>query len=352
MESTIKINLDINEELKNISNKDDQYTIPIFIPHLGCNNECVFCNQKKISGKNKSQNIDELRIDIEKHLEYFKGNKKVQIAFFGGSFTGIPLTHQIKYLKLANEYIVSGKVHSIRISTRPDYINIRILRILKKYNVETIELGVQSMDNTVLESSKRGHTASDVIRAAIIINLLKIELGFQVMVGLPNSTLQSEKNTIKKLLKFNPKQLRIYPVYVLEKSKLFDMYLNKEYIPLNLEEAVIRTSEVIKECRVSDVQIIRIGLQSTEEISTNNLKVIGPVSDNFAEYALSKIVLEKLEKEISNRIHVNNVDNKKKKIEVCVNKKYISIVVGPKKINKNYLQDKYNIILSIKENVV
>lgn len=348
MQNITKINIDLSDELKNISNKDDQYTIPIFIPHLGCNNECVFCNQRKISGNSKIQNIEEIRADIDEHLEYFKMKKKVQIAFFGGSFTGIPIKHQIKYLELANEYISKGKVDSIRISTRPDYINIRIVKMLKKYNVATIELGVQSMDDVVLESSKRGHTSIDVIRAAIIINLLNIELGFQVMVGLPKSTVKSEILSMSKLLKFNPKQLRIYPVYVLEKSQLYDMYLKNEYIPLTLDDAVARTAEVIKICRSSDVQIIRIGLQSTQEISASNSKIVGPVSDNFAEYALSKIVLERLEKEVINKINVDNVENSKQKIELFVNKKYISIAIGPNKINKNYLQNKYNIDLSVK----
>lgn len=348
MQNITRINIDLSEELKNISNKEEQYTIPIFIPHLGCNNECVFCNQRKISGNQKIQDLDEIRAHIRENLGCLKNKKKVQIAFFGGSFTGIPLIHQIRYLEVANEFIKNKSVDSIRISTRPDYINIEILKNLKKYNVKTIELGVQSMDDLVLKSSKRGHTASDVIRASIIINLFGIELGFQIMVGLPNSTKQSEIMTITKLLKFNPKQLRIYPVYVLENSKLYDMYLNNEYIPLSLNEAIIRTASVIKVCKNTDVQIIRIGLQSTGEITEYNSKIIGPVSDNFGEYALSKIVLEKLENEILNKIDVNNVDNIKQKIEITVNKKYISIVIGPKKINKNYLQDKYNIELVIR----
>lgn len=350
MQNITRLNIDLSEELKNISNKDEQYTIPVFIPHLGCNNECVFCNQRKISGNKKIQDLNEIRVDIEKHLEYLKdeNRKKIQIAFFGGSFTGIPIKHQIKYLELANEYINLNKVDSIRISTRPDYISIPIIKMLKKYNVKTIELGVQSMDNIVLKSSKRGHTASDVIRAAIIINLLNIELGFQIMVGLPNSTLASEIMTISKLLEFNPKQLRIYPVYVLENSKLYDMYVQKKYIPLTVDEAAFRTAEIIKTCNISNVQIIRIGLQSTEEIAANNSKIVGPVSDNFAEYALSKVVLERLEKEILNFNYVNNVDDSKKKLELSVNKKYISIVIGPKKVNKFYLQEKYNIDLSVK----
>lgn len=348
MQNILRIRVDLKEELKNISNKDIQYTIPIFIPHLGCNNECVFCNQRKISGNTQIQNLDEIREDIERHLNYFSNKKKVQIAFFGGSFTGIPVRHQIEYLKVANEYIKDGRIDSIRISTRPDYISIPIVTMLKKYNVKTIELGVQSMNELVLQTSKRGHTSLDVIKAARIINLMGVELGFQIMIGLPNSNLECEVDTINKLLKFNPKQLRIYPVYVLEKSKLHDMYLNKQYVPLELEDAAIRTAEVIKQCNKTDVQIIRIGLQSTDEIAESNSKIVGPVSDNFAEYALSKIVLDKLEKEIINKIDVENVDKVNKNVEVEVDKKYISIVIGPKRINKIYLQNKYNINLSVK----
>lgn len=345
---TIKLKIDITGELKNILNKDRQYTIPVFIPHLGCNNECVFCNQRKISGNTKIQDLDEIRENIEEHIKHLKGDRKVQIAFFGGSFTGIPVNHQIKYLELANEYITRGVVDSIRISTRPDYISIPIVSMLKRYNVQTIELGVQSMDNTVLECSKRGHLASDVIRAAIIINLMKVELGFQIMVGLPKSNLQSEIMTISKLLLFYPKQLRIYPVYVLENSKLYDMYKRDEYLPLTVEDAANRTAEIIKLCRYSDVQIIRVGLQSTDEISETNSNLVGPVSDNFAEYALSKVVLERMEKELINSKIVDNVDISNKKLEIYVNKKYLSIAIGPNKINKIYLQRKYNIDLSIK----
>lgn len=349
MQNTInKIFVDLSKELKNITNKDKQYTIPIFIPHLGCNNECVFCNQRKISGNTKIQNLDEIRKDIERHIEYLKDKKKVQIAFFGGSFTGIPVSHQIKYLEVANEYIEKGIVDSLRISTRPDYISIPIIKMLKKYNVKTIELGVQSMDNLVLETSKRGHTASDVIKAATIVNLMGIELGFQIMVGLPNSTIESEIMTISKLLKFDPKQLRIYPVYVLENSKLYDMYSQKEYVPLEVDEAAYRTAEIIKQCNKSDVQIIRIGLQSTDEITASNEYVIGPVSDNFAEHALAKIVCEKLENEIINNIDVDNVDKQRRNLKIYMDKRYLSIAVGPNKVNKNYLQNKYNVKLYFK----
>lgn len=335
--NVINIKLDILSLLKNILNKEEQYTIPIFIPHKGCPNECVFCNQRKISGLQKNVSLEEVDSIISKHLSFFNNNKKIQIAFFGGSFTGIDVNLQIQYLEIANKYIKEGRVDSIRISTRPDYISLNILKMLKKYNVKNIELGVQSMDNDVLNISKRGHNDVSVIRASLLIKYFGFELGHQIMVGLPGSNINRELITINRLLKLKPNELRIYPVYVINPSELYDMYKRNLYIPLTLSEAVERTSLIIKECKKTDVRIIRIGLQSTDEITSNNLDLVGPVCDNFAEYVMAKIICEEIEKDISGKLDKNMANI----INIFTDLKYASIVVGPKKINKIYLIDKY-----------
>lgn len=355
---TYDISLDLKQELKNIQNKKEQYTIPVFIPHKGCNNECVFCNQKKISGHENPVSFDEVDDIINSHLKFFDNAKKdIEIAFFGGSFTGIDIESQIGYLKVANKYIKLGYVKGIRISTRPDYINKAILNVLKKYNVSTIELGVQSMDEKILALSKRGHLKKHVIRASKMIHLWGFELGMQIMIGLPGSTLLSETNTIKEVLAKKPSCLRIYPVYVLGGSELYTMYKQGEYIPLTLDLAINRTVEVLKICSKTDVKIIRIGLQSTDEITSKNADIAGPICDNFAEYVLAKIVLETIEstflaKEKATK-KAQKIKNDKPKYEsvylnLYVPSKYISIVVGPKKINKKYMYDKYNVILNVK----
>lgn len=344
------LKLDLNHILKNILNKEDQYTIPIFIPHLGCNNECVFCNQRKITGLDSSVTIDDVENIINEYLEYFKDkikDKKIEVAFFGGSFTGIPIQKQEEYLKVANRYLREKVVDSIRISTRPDYITPQILSMLRRYNVGTIELGVQSMDDEVLKASKRGHTSLDVIRASRLIHLFGINLGIQIMIGLPKSTLKKEINTIKKVLNVKPKVLRIYPVYVLKESKLYDMYLQKQYIPLNLEDAVDRVYNVLNECRKTDVKVIRIGLQTTEEITVSNQEIVGPICDNFAEYALAKMLLLEIEEYIV-RNKIERIKKSRVVLNVIVPNRYISLVVGPKRVNKIYLKEKYNIILKVK----
>ena len=339
----MEINLDLKHELKNFSNKKEQYTIPIFIPHKGCPNNCVFCNQKKISGQLTDVTAQDVEDKIEEYLKYYSNSKKkIEVAFFGGSFTGIPIDKQIEYLQVANSYVKKGLVGAIRISTRPDYINRNILDTMKKYNVKTIELGVQSMDNEILTLSKRGHTALDVVNASKLIHEYGIVLGHQIMIGLPGSTRESEVYTIKECLKLQPQQLRIYPVYVIPDSELYSMYENSEYKPLSINEAVMRCKAVIYECQKTDISIIRLGLQSTDEITAKNNDLRGPVSDNLAEYVMSALVRDKIEKEIKNR----QIDDSK--LIINVPQKYVSICVGPKKINKIYFENKYNIKFIVK----
>ena len=125
-----------------------QYIIPIFVPHLGCPNDCVFCNQRSISGQLEEVSVDDVKNTVDFYLKNLK-EKDVykEIAFFGGSFTGIDVSIQEELLKAAYEYVKNGDINSIRVSTRPDYINKDILKMLKKYKVKVIELGVQTSND-------------------------------------------------------------------------------------------------------------------------------------------------------------------------------------------------------------
>ena len=163
--------MNLKEELGLNIPKDEVYIIPVFIPHRGCKNECVFCNQRKISGELRQVTDKEVEKIIEEYLEYYKGKEysKIQVAFFGGSFTGLDIKEQEMFLNVANKYIQNKEIGSIRVSTRPDYINQEILDLLKEKHVEVIELGVQSMVEDVLLKAKRGHTKQDVINASKLI---------------------------------------------------------------------------------------------------------------------------------------------------------------------------------------
>ena len=166
-----------------------EYIIPIFVPHWGCKKCCTFCNQRTISGEKKQVTADDVRKTIDYYLSNFKTDKNyVEVAFFGGSFTAIEVEKQEELLQAVQSYIKSKKVNSIRLSTRPDAIDKPILKMLKKYHVKTIELGVQSSNNYILARCKRGHSFEDVIKASKLIRWYGFKLGHQMMVGLPESS--------------------------------------------------------------------------------------------------------------------------------------------------------------------
>lgn len=244
-----------------------QYVIPIFVPHLGCPNDCIFCNQKTISGEQKQVTKEDVANTVEYYLSSFKEeNAYIEIAFFGGSFTGIDVEKQEELLSAAYEFIKQGKVNGIRLSTRPDYIDKEILRRLKKYKVTTIELGVQSSNDYILKRCGRGHTFEEVKNASKLIRRFGFTLGHQMMCGLPESTRLDELNTAKDLAKLKPKIVRIYPVLVLKGTKLAKEYENGEYEPLSCNQAVEICKELYYFFQSKKIQVIRMGLQNTETI--------------------------------------------------------------------------------------
>lgn len=350
-DETLKI--DLEKTLGLDIPKDNTYIIPIFIPHRGCKNECVFCNQRKISGELRDVKPEDVRNEIQKFLELYKDEtREKQIAFFGGSFTGIDIKLQEEYLAVANEYISKGLVKNIRISTRPDYIDENILSFLKKYNVKIIELGVQSMADDVLLASKRGHTAEDVIKASKLIKSYGFTLGHQIMVGLPQSTEEKEIYTIQQVIDLKPSILRIYPVYVLKDSKLYDMAKDLEYIPLTLKEAVKRTAKIYKIAIEANINVIRIGLQTTEEINSKNTEILGPVCDNYRERILSYISKEELEALILKK-NIKKINGKDIRVVLPKNTHtynlQVNYIVGQKRENIKYFSEKYNVNIKIKK---
>ena len=325
-----------------------QYIIPIFVPHLGCPNDCIFCNQKSISGQQKMITKNDIINTINFYLENIRDKEaKKEVAFFGGSFTGIEVEKQEEFLKTAYEYIKQGKIDSIRISTRPDYIDKNILKRLKKYKVETIELGVQSASDYVLKRSNRGHTFEDVKKASKLIRWYGFKLGHQMMVGLPESTRIDEINTAKQLIKLKPKMVRIYPVLVIKHTKLEKEYLEGKYTPLTVVQAVETSKELVKLFSKKGIEIIRIGLQNTDEISDpQNEKsevVAGPYHPAFRQLVESGLwydtILEK----------IKQLNVKVKKVEVTVNPQDVNNVIGHKKENVEKLKEMYNLDLIVKQ---
>ena len=290
--------------------------------------------------------------DVQKTIEYYLDNIKdkesqKEIAFFGGSFTGIDEKLQEELLQVAYEYVSQGKVDSIRISTRPDYINKDILKKLKKYKVKTIELGVQSANDYILKKCNRGHNFDDVKKASKLIRWYGFNLGHQMMVGLPDSTRIDEINTAKALIKLKPKMIRIYPVLVVKGTKLEQDYKEGNYQPLSVVQAVEICKELVKMFIYNKINVIRVGLQNTEEISDpENEKsevVAGPYHPAFRQLVESAMwydsIVEKIKK----------LNVKVKEVEVTVNPIDENSVIGHKKENVNKLKDLYDVDLIVKK---
>ncbi len=325
-----------------------QYVIPIFVPHLGCPNDCIFCNQKSISGQKKNITKDDVKKIIDYYLENIKDkDANKEVAFFGGSFTAIEVEKQEELLGEAYKYIKDGKINSIRISTRPDYIDRKILKRLKKYKVKTIELGVQSANDYVLQRSGRGHTFEDVKKASKLIRWFRFNLGHQMMVGLPESTKIDELNTAKALIKLKPKMVRIYPVLVVKGTKLEKEYQEGVYEPLPLVQAVEICEELVRMFADNKIEVIRIGLQNTDEISepgSNNSQVVaGPFHPAFRQLVESGMWYEA----IVGKIKKLNV--KVKEVQVTVNPIDVNNVIGHKKENILKLKDTYDVDLIVKQ---
>ena len=327
----------------------NQYIIPIFVPHLGCPNDCVFCNQRSISGQKKQVTGEEVKQTIKEYLETFKNeDAHKEVAFFGGSFTGIEPEKQEELLQAAYEYVEKGEIDSIRVSTRPDYIDKTILKRLKKYKVKTIELGVQSSNDYILKQAKRGHTFEDVKKASKLIRRYGFDLGHQMMVGLPESTRIDELNTAKDLAKLKPKMIRIYPVLVIKNTELARMYKNGEYEPVTLEQAIETCKELYYFFEKKHITIIRMGLQNTDLISNpDNLEsevLAGPYHEAFGQLVESRIWYDS----IVNKIKQFNV--KVKEVEIELNPRDVNHVIGHKKENINKLKEFYEVDVKIIQN--
>lgn len=325
-----------------------EYIIPIFVPHLGCPNNCTFCNQKRISGQTKMVTAKDVKDTIEYYLKNFKDNHKyVEVAFFGGSFTAIEKEKQEELLEAVQEYLEAKKVNSIRISTRPDCIDKDILKRMKKYHVKTIELGVQSTNNYILTKCKRGHTFEDTKKASKLIRRYGFILGHQMMVGLPESTKQDEINTAKELIKLKPKIVRVYPVLVIKDTELADEYNRGEYTPLTIGQAVERCKEIVDLFNRNKIKVIRIGLQNTEEISDpENEKssvIAGPYHPAFRQLVESGMWYDSIVNEIK------KVNAKVKKVKIKANDLNVNNIIGHKKENILKLKETYDVDVIIEK---
>ena len=302
--------------------------IPIFIPHLGCPNNCVFCNQRTITGVGEFD-YNSVKSEIDNALSTISSDCDVEIAFFGGSFTGIDRGLMCNLLEIAYAYVTSGAVKSIRCSTRPDYISREILDILKSHGVKTVELGLQSCSDNVLSLTKRGHTKTDEEKACRMIVEAGLELVGQMMIGLPGSTLESELETARFIADMGATSARIYPTVVFKDTELCKMAQNGDYTPLSLNDAVKRSAAVLKLLRARNVNVIRIGLCASENLSSESTYYAGPNHSALGELVENEYYLELIKEEINKILCKGAFET----LTVAVSRGSLSKAIGQRKSN-------------------
>ena len=305
--------------------------VPVFIPHLGCPNQCVFCNQRSIS-EHQDFSEESVRDEIEQVLSTLSPEDEAEIAFFGGSFTGIERALMCRLLDLAQTYVKEGRVDSIRLSTRPDYINDEILSILSRYSVKTIELGLQSMDDAVLLSCRRGHTAAQAEDACRAVVKAGFSLVGQMMIGLPGATPESEIKTAQKICELGASAVRIYPTVVFYDTPLCEMAQHGLYAPLTVEEAVERTAPVLQIFRARALPCIRVGLCATESLTSPDAVYAGPNHPALGEMILGECLYQKVKEKVL------QADLAEKGIILEVPPKELSATVGQHRRNVEKLQ--------------
>ena len=313
--------------------KKKHFNIPVFIPELACPFQCIYCNQQKISGQIKIPDSNEIVATIENYLQTIHApNAIIELAFFGGNFTGLNQQEQVEYLKLVQPYIKQGKISGIRLSTRPDYINKESIELLKKNHVTTIELGAQSMDNKVLKLSKRGHTAEDTESASKLILDSGFTLGLQMMIGLPGDTLEKARFTAKRIVELGANNTRIYPALVIKGTEFENMYTAGIYKPLSLDNAVNWSKELLKIFESGGVDIIKLGLHPSEGLLSGHDLIAGPFHQSFRELVLTEIWGELLEPLLL---------KKGEKIEIFVPPDQFNYAVGYEARNKKLLLNNF-----------
>lgn len=324
------------------------YNIPIFIPEAACPHRCIFCNQYLITEKLKQPTVQEVVSIVENYLFTIPNSKdcaeNIEIAFFGGSFTGLPLSLIESYMKAVQPFIAEKRVKSIRCSTRPDYINAEICDLLNFYHVEMVELGAQSFDNEVLINSGRGHTVEDIENAVAVLKSKKIPFGLQMMTGLPGDTPEKSLKTAQEIIRLGASNTRIYPCLVIKNTLLEQHYKSGKFQPQTLDDAVNLSAQLVLLFEKAKVTVLRVGLHRSEGFDDGTTLISGPYHHQFKHLVEDKIWRDLFEKAI--------LDFKKPTLSVTVPAGKLGFAIGYKMKNRNWLKQYFSEVRFFEDNTL
>ncbi len=315
-------------------------TIPFFIPHSGCRHRCVFCNQIYTSNTRSLPDEEYMVKKIEQYLQTIKtGVTHIEIAFFGGSFTGLDEEIQKNYLAIAHSYHSLHKIDGIRLSTRPDYITHRTLSLLREYHVTTVELGAQSMHADVLQQSQRGHTVQDIIDASKLIKEYGFNLVIQLMPGLPSDSFEKSIETAYKTVLLQPDGVRIYPTVVIKDTQLETLYKEGKYMPLLLDEAIELCAHIYSLFTTNNIPVIRMGLHPFDDAVADTI-IAGPYHPSFGYLVKSRYFRNTLEDRIKTFLQNNSTQT----LAIELPQHNIAEYYGPHKENIAFLRIVFNTV--------
>ncbi len=268
--------------------------IPIFIPHMGCPHQCIFCNQNAITGKTaQTPSANQIQQAVRRFLKYGKKRPSTtQISFFGGNFLGLEKETIRSLLGAAMPFVRAKDVDSIRFSTRPDTVSQETLGLLEGFPVSTVELGVQSMNDSVLDAAGRGHRSSDTLVAAGLLKKRGYELGLQMMVGLPEDDDDGAMQTARRITDLQPDFVRIYPTLVLEGSQLARRFRDGRYHPMALAACVMLVKRLFLFFNLHHIPVVRMGLQASDGLTRAGGFIAGPYHPAFGHLVHGEIVLD------------------------------------------------------------
>ena len=310
--------------------------VPIFIPHQGCPYRCVFCNQNEISGSEKEE--DQARLDSAFNT-YLKSRPLEELplireaAFYGGTFTALPVQRQEFLLSSVQDWVDQGYIQSLRLSTHPGVVNAEALALLDKYSVRIIELGVQSTNSEVLRQSGRGATSESLERSVHLIRNKGYQLGLQLMLGLPGDSEEIFQQTVSDTLSLKPDFVRIYPALVVRGTALYEMYEEGVYIPWSLDRTVSALKTAVKRFEEAEIPVIRLGLHPEPSLLANI--VAGPHHPALRSLVESRICFDTLSDLLSREIILPD------RVTFKVPLRKISNYTGHRKENILMLKEKF-----------
>lgn len=308
--------------------------IPVFVPHLGCPNDCVFCNQRRISGAAVPATAGDVRAAVEAAAALpANGGGGRQLAFYGGSFTAIPAAEQEELLAAAQPYLADGTINSIRLSTRPDAIDGEVLARLRRFGVQTVEIGAQSMSDRVLALSGRGHTAADVESASQQIKAAGFRLILQMMTGLPGSDDDSDVETAERIAALGPDGARVYPTVIVRDTALYDLWREGRYREHTVEDAVRVCARILPVFEARGIPVIRLGLNPTEELSGGQAAG-GAYHPALGELVKARLMRDRAEELLSGA-------GRGEMAVLLVNPRLMSQAVGQHGANREWLKGKF-----------